>query len=93
MTVIWSRHARDRLNAILEFIGADSVTRASEFCDGFIDAADRLKSHPFSGPVLPEDSAYRQLVINEYRIVYEVTQDIVHIHTIVPPGMTYEHAI
>ena len=72
MTVIWSRHARDRLNAILEFIGADSVTRASEFCDRLIDAADRLKSHPFSGPVLPEDSAYRQLVSNEYRIVYEV---------------------
>lgn len=93
MKIVWSQHANNRLNAIFDFIQQDSVVRASEFCERLIDATEQLEVHPLSGPVLPEDPAYRQLVIEGYRIAYKVTQDIVYILTIVAPGMTYEHAI
>lgn len=93
MRVVWSLHARDRLALIFQFIQNDSVTRASEFCALLIDAAERLGEYPMSGPVLPEDPAYRQLVVHEYRIAYKVTDDTVYIHTIVAPGMTYDHAL
>jgi addiction module RelE/StbE family toxin len=93
MKVVWTQHASDRLNAIFDFIQKDSIAHASEFCVRLIDATEQLEAHPLSGPVLPEDPAYRQLVIQEYRIAYKVTQDIVCIQTIVAPGMTYEHAI
>lgn len=93
MKVIWSRHARDRLADIFQFIQHDSVTRASDFCVLLIEPAEQLGEYPMSGPVLPEDPAYRQLVVHEYRIAYKVTEDIVYVHTIVAPGMTYEHAL
>lgn len=93
MTVVWARHASNRLTAIFDFIRNDSAERAFEFCTRLIDATDQLASHPFSGPTLPEDAAYRQLVVDEYRIVYRVTEDTVYVLTIVAPGMTYEHAI
>ncbi|HUQ48433.1 MAG TPA: type II toxin-antitoxin system RelE/ParE family toxin [Gemmatimonadaceae bacterium] len=93
MRVVWTQLARDRLDEIFDFIGANSALRAAEFCERLIDAVDQLKVHPFSGPVLPEDPAYRQLVVDEYRIAYRVGEDVVSIHTIVAPGMTYEHAL
>ena len=93
MNIVWARHAGDRLGAIFDFIARDSVARASEFCERLIDATEQLASHPFSGPVLPEDSAYRQLVVDDYRIVYRVSERIVYVVTIVAPGMEYEQAI
>ncbi len=93
MTVVWARYASERLNTIFDFITRDSVERASKFCENLIDATSQLASHPFSGPILPEDAAYRRLVVHEYRIVYRVADDTVYVLTIVAPGMTYEHAI
>lgn len=52
-----------------------------------------MKSHPYSGPLLPEDSAYRQLVTEGCRIVYRVTDKSVLIMTIIGPGMSYERAL
>ena len=93
MRVVWTRRASERLNEIFALVAADSFDRASEFCDGLIEATSQLASHPFSGPVLPEDAAYRQLVVDGYRIVYAVTDESVYVATIVAPGMTYKHAI
>ena len=93
MKVIWARHARNRLEEIQEFIGRDLGIHASDFCERLIDQTDRLEAHPFRGPTLPEDPAYRQLVVDEYRIVYRVAEDAVYVLTIVAPGMSYENAI
>jgi len=46
-----------------------------------------------SGPVLPEDGAYRQLVVSGYRIVYRVIDRAVYINTVIGPGMKYENAL
>jgi len=43
--------------------------------------------------LLPEDGAYRQLVVDEYRIVYRVADRLVFVMTIVAPGMISEHSL
>ena len=45
------------------------------------------------GPLLPEDGAYRQLTVDEYRIVYRVADNVTYVMTIIAPGMLYEQAI
>ena len=93
MKVVWSRHARDRLGNIYDFIAGDSAKRAADFCERLIEATERLADHPLSGPLLPEDPAYRQLVVDGYRIVYRVVERHVYVMTIVAPGMLYEQTI
>ena len=93
MKVIWAEHARNRLANIQRYIERDSPGRADEFCIRLIDATEQLAAHPLSGALLPEDGAYRQLVVDEYRIIYRVTDRVVYVMTIVAPGMLYEQAL
>ena len=93
MKVVWVEHARDRLVDIQRYIERDSPGGAAEFCIRLIDATEQLADHPLSGPLLPEDGAYRQLVVDEYRIVYRVTDRAAYVMTIVAPGMLYEQAL
>lgn len=93
MNVVWARHARNRLDEIHDFISRDAPGRALEFCERLIDAADQLALHTLSGPLLPEDPAYRQLTVDEYRLVYRVAETTVFVLTIVGPVMIYEQAV
>ena len=93
MKVVWAEHARDRLADIYSYIERRSPSRAAELCDRLIDATEQLAEHPLSGPLLPEDGAYRQLTLDEYRIVYRVADNVTYVMTIVAPGMLYEQAI
>lgn len=93
MKVLWAQRARNRLREIYRYVSKSSPARAIKLCDDLLAAADQLKSHPYSGPLLPEDPAYRQLVTEGCRIVYRVTDKSVLIMTIIGPGMSYERAI
>jgi toxin ParE1/3/4 len=93
MKVVWAEHARNRLSDIYRYIERDSPSRAAEFCERLIDATGQLADHPFSGSLLPEDGAYRQLIVDEYRIVYRVADRIVYVMTIVAPGMLYKQSL
>ena len=93
MKVTWTLVAIERLESIHDFIAETSSDRADKVHERLLVAADQLKSHPLSGPVLPEDGAYRQLVVDGYRIVYRVSEDAVFVNTVIGPGMEYEHAI
>ena len=93
MRVLWTERARNRLGEIQRYIERDSPNRAVEFCERLIDATEQLAEHPLSGSLLPEDGAYRQLVTDEYRIVYRVAERFVYVMTIVAPGMLFEQAL
>ena len=93
MTVVWTSHARNRLGSIYDYIVASVPGRAAAFCESLIAATEQLAEHPLSGPILPEDGAYRQLVVDGYRLVYRVAAQRVYIMTIVAPGMRYEQAL
>jgi plasmid stabilization system protein ParE len=58
-----------------------------------IDTTKQLADNPLSGSLLPEDGAYRQLVVGEYRIVYRVADRFVYVMTIVAPGMLFEQSL
>jgi plasmid stabilization system protein ParE len=87
VTVQWTSNARRRLGGIHAYIAADAPERATAFCEGLIEAAEQLGAHPFLGAILPEDAAYRQLVVQNYRIVYRLGEDTVYVMTIMAPGM------
>lgn len=81
------------MTEIYDYIASDSPDRAADFCDRLISSPDQLVKHPLSGPLVPEDPAYRQLVLEEYRIIYRVAPTEVYVMTIVAPGMLYEQAL
>ena len=93
MKVVWADHAGKRLNDIYSYIERDSPVRAADFCGRLIDATEQLAEHPLSGPLLPEDGAYRQLIVDDYRIVYRVSDKVAYVMTIIAPGMLYEQAL
>lgn len=93
MRVVWAERARNRLGDIYRYIERDSPSRAADFCERLIVATEQLADDPLSGPLLPEDGAYRQLVVEEYRIVYRVADRVIYVMTIVAPGMLYDHAL
>jgi len=90
--VHWTGHARNRLNQIFPYIASDSDARAAELIARLFASAEQLTKYPWSGPLLPEDPAYRQLVADGYRIVYQVGADAVVVMTVVAPGMPYGKA-
>lgn len=87
MIVQWTGRARERLREIRDYIALDAPETANDFCDLLIRATEQLERFPFSGVLVPEDPAYRQLVVVGYRIVYRVAANAVYIMTIVSPGM------
>lgn len=81
------------MREVYRYVSKDSPSRARQLCDHLIAATERLKTHPYSGPLLPEDPAYRQLVVDGFRIVYRVASDTVFVMPIVCPGMRHERAL
>ena len=93
MSVVWTRKALRRLEEIHDYIAVDAPRRADAFCDRLVAATEQLRLHLLSGPLLPEDAAYRQLVIDGYRIVYRVADWEVYVMTVVSPGMLASNAL
>jgi plasmid stabilization system protein ParE len=91
--VEWTECATQRLGEIHDFIATESLETARAVSEKLIDRTEQLGRFPLSGPILPEDGAYRQLAIDGYRIVYQVKDGIVYVMTIVSPGMLAEHAL
>lgn len=92
MSVRWAALARRRLVEIHDHIAADAPERARAFVTRLIDATEQLEAYPFSGALLPEDPAYRQLVVHGYRIVYRIAERAIFVATIVAPGMVVTRA-
>jgi plasmid stabilization system protein ParE len=82
--VRWTLQAADDLEAIVAFIGRDSMRYARFFAVSVLAAIDRLATFPYSGRVVPEqgDNAIREIILGSYRIVYRVQDDAVQILTV-----------
>jgi plasmid stabilization system protein ParE len=80
----WTPQAADDLEAITNFIAADSAHYASLFAIDVLSAVDRLTDFPYSGRSLPElnDPAIREILFGSYRIVYRVKSDMVELLTV-----------
>jgi toxin ParE1/3/4 len=82
--VRWTPQAADDLEAITNFIAADSPQYARLFAMDVLVAVERLADFPKSGRVVPElkDPAIREILFGSYRIVYGVKGDLVEVLTV-----------
>lgn len=87
MEIKWSPSSLDRLEEIGHFIAKDSVTHAIAFVDTLIESVERLKEFPLSGSLVHENPAFRQIVVQGYRIIYRQREKYIEIVTVISPGL------
>ena len=79
--VVWSDLAIEDLKLIYDYIAKDSPHYANKMIDGILSRVYQLENFPNSGRIVPEfkDENLRELIINNYRIVYLVDENFVSI--------------
>lgn len=80
----WSDAAKIDLKGIIEYLSQDSPQYAEYFYERIFESIEHLKFFPEMGRRVPElkDSTMREIILQNYRIVYQYTEDIVEIVTI-----------
>jgi toxin ParE1/3/4 len=81
----WSPLAIDRVVEIGEWIGSERPAAAARIVDWLLDAAERLKEFPLSGrrvPEFDERTDLREIIFEQYRIVYVTSATHVDILTV-----------
>ena len=96
--VIVSQFAEDDLNEIVEYYFLLSQNYVEKIISEFEENIMSLKKHPRSGRVVPELEKqgilqYRELIQSYYRIVYEISDDKVIVHTIIDGRRNFEDII
>jgi addiction module RelE/StbE family toxin len=84
MTVTWTEQALERLLEIERFVARDDPRAADRLVDKLIDRGEALAEHPDRGRRLLElsESGLRELVVDNYRIVYRRTPKVVEVLTV-----------
>lgn len=84
MKVVWTEEASRRLEEIETFIAMDSPSRAAQFVDRLIEAAEKIGAFPYRGRVVPEFASHpiRELLVRRYRIVYLIKSRHIEILTV-----------
>ena len=83
--VAWSPRAVEDLEAIAEYISADSTAYAAAVVKTILNTARNLSRFPISGRVVPElgDESIRERFAYSHRVIYRVENEIVTIAAIV----------
>ena len=81
----WTESASDDLTEIASYIARDSEFYAAAVIRELIEAARSLDLFAHRGRVVPEyrDPAIRELLVRDYRLVYEVSETAVHVLRVV----------
>ena len=84
MKIFWTKEALLRLQEIEEYISRDNPIGAIEFVDKLITVAETIIDNPKKGRMVPELSLenIRELLYQNYRIVYLVKKNSVDILTV-----------
>ena len=83
--IAWSRRALHDLEAIAEYIAADSLTYAGIVVKKVVNQTKMLARFPRAGRKVPEfdDENIRELVVYSYRIIYRLEDDEVVIAAVI----------
>ncbi|MGH9897921.1 MAG: type II toxin-antitoxin system RelE/ParE family toxin [Pyrinomonadaceae bacterium] len=84
--VYWTKNALKAVEVIGDYIAKDVPERAIEFTDRLLESTSRLENFPLSGSSCKEDTTCRQVVVEGYSVIYEVTERGVEVLTVVGPG-------
>lgn len=82
--LLWSPQALRDLEAIRDYIAADSPRYAALVVERIVVGVERLRDFPESGRVVPErnDQEIREVIVRPYRIVYRLRPGVVEIATV-----------
>lgn len=83
MKVLWTPEAYEDRLAIWDFLVSESPQAANRLDALFNDAADRLGEHPSLGPPGKVEGTRELIPHPSYRLIYEITGEIVWILAIV----------
>jgi toxin ParE1/3/4 len=80
----WSKKAVSKLDEICSYIAIDSPYYASITAKKILDSIELLEQFPNLGRIVPEfnQSNIRELIYQNYRIVYKLKENIIEISTI-----------
>jgi plasmid stabilization system protein ParE len=83
--VAWSPRAVEDLEAIAQYISADSAAYATAVVKTILNTALQLSNFPRSGRVVPEiaDESIREWFAYSYRIIYRVEEEGITVAAIV----------
>ena len=75
--VVWTESARDALDEVITYISQDSRDAATRVLTRALDTAASLSTLAERGRVVPEigDSAVREMLVFNYRLLYRVHDD------------------
>ena len=81
----WNEIALEDLKEIHDYIARDSNNYANLFVKKLYDAVQNLKDFPEIGRIVPETniSSIREIIFQNYRIIYRNMVDYVEILTII----------
>ncbi len=73
--VVWSERARDALDEAVAYVAEDAPDTARRLLRTVLDAAASLDLFSSRGRIVPElnDIAFRELFVDPFRLIYQVT--------------------
>lgn len=88
MKLVWTDPSIEDLRSIREYIARDSEYYAAQFVEQIVLSADKLVEFPRLGRVVPEaqDENVRELLYQNYRIIYRIAGKQIEILTVVHGG-------
>jgi addiction module RelE/StbE family toxin len=84
----WAAPAREDLNDIIEYIYQTNINYAVKVLDKIEKAVNKLDMFPRRGRIVPELEKYgymlyREIIVDYWRIVYKIENDIVYIMVVI----------
>ena len=90
--LVWEVDAIRDLDLIGEYIAQQSPEYAPTYVERVMAAAEHLADFPLSGRVIPEldDQALREVIFQNYRIVYEFVADEVTVLGVIHAALDFQ---
>ncbi len=84
VALVWAPQAVDDLEALCEYIARDSESYARAMAARVLQSVELIRMHPHAGRMLPEfeSATLREVICGNYRVIYELVPDEVHVLTI-----------
>jgi addiction module RelE/StbE family toxin len=94
----WAAPARDDLDEIIEYIAQTNMTYAVKVLDKIELAVKNLDTSPKRGRIVPELERYgyvlyREIIVDYWRIMYKIENDIVYIMVVIDGRRNVEDII
>jgi plasmid stabilization system protein ParE len=94
----WAASAREDLNEIIDYIAQTKITYAAKVLDKIESAVKKLDMLPKRGRIVPELERYgyilyREIIVDYWRIMYKIENDIVYIMVVIDGRRNVEDVI